>query len=168
MKAALFLLGALGCLGLAAPATISTQPMLLWNTTASTPVGLYRVVAEARPRRGALVVVRPPAPLARWLDRQGYAPLGVPLLKVVAALPPSVVCRYGLTVTIDGSPAGLALPRDHWGRRLPAWDGCHVIAPNEVFVLNRAEGSLDGRYFGPLPRAAIIGRAIPLLLARGR
>jgi type IV secretory pathway protease TraF len=32
-----------------------------------------------------------------------------------------------------------------------------------VFVLNAAEGSLDSRYFGPLPSSAIRGRVVPLL-----
>ncbi|MBV8103395.1 MAG: S26 family signal peptidase [Hyphomicrobiales bacterium] len=37
-----------------------------------------------------------------------------------------------------------------------------VIAADEVFLMNAAADSLDGRYFGPLPAASIIGRAAPL------
>ena len=33
----------------------------------------------------------------------------------------------------------------------------------DVFLMNpRSADSLDGRYFGPLPAASIVGRAIPL------
>ena len=33
----------------------------------------------------------------------------------------------------------------------------------EVFLMNpQSANSLDGRYFGPLPAASIVGRAIPL------
>ena len=37
------------------------------------------------------------------------------------------------------------------------------IAEGEIFLMNLGVGdSLDGRYFGPLPDSAVIGRAIPL------
>ena len=36
-------------------------------------------------------------------------------------------------------------------------------AKGDVFLMNpRSADSLDGRYFGPLPAASIVGRAIPL------
>jgi type IV secretory pathway protease TraF len=35
-----------------------------------------------------------------------------------------------------------------------------VIADDEVFLMNPDEpASLDGRYFGPIPSAAIVGQA---------
>jgi type IV secretory pathway protease TraF len=38
-----------------------------------------------------------------------------------------------------------------------------MIADGEVFLMNwLSADSLDGRYFGPLPAASIIGRAAPL------
>jgi type IV secretory pathway protease TraF len=46
---------------------------------------------------------------------------------------------------------------------LPAWHGCPAIRNGEVFLMNRRlADSLDGRYFGPLPAAAITGEADPL------
>jgi type IV secretory pathway protease TraF len=45
----------------------------------------------------------------------------------------------------------------------PIWQGCHVIADGEVFLMNRRSAdSFDGRCFGALPTSAIIGTAEPL------
>ena len=85
------------------------------------------------------------------------------MLKRVLALPGQTVCRNGLTIAVDGVDVGDAHERDGHGRPLPAWQGCHVIADGDVFVMNwQSAGSLDGRYFGPLPASAIIGRAVPV------
>jgi type IV secretory pathway protease TraF len=87
----------------------------------------------------------------------------VPLLKHVAALAGQSVCRIGPTVTVDAIEMGEARERDSRNRALPVWQGCRVIPKGEVFVMNpRSSDSLDGRYFGPLPAASIVGRAIPL------
>jgi hypothetical protein len=46
---------------------------------------------------------------------------------------------------------------------LPVWEGCRTIAAHELFVMNgRAPDSFDGRYFGPVVRADVIGRARPV------
>ncbi|MDU0960632.1 MAG: S26 family signal peptidase, partial [Bradyrhizobium sp.] len=56
-----------------------------------------------------------------------------------------------------------ARERDGRGRPLPIWEGCRVIAEGDVFVMNWQSGdSLDGRYFGPLPSSAVIGKAVPV------
>ena len=107
--------------------------------------------------------MRPPETLARFLADGGYLPRGLPLLKHVAALAGQSVCRVGLTVTVDDVAVGEARDRDSRGRSLPIWQGCRVIGQGEVFLMNRQSAlSLDGRYFGPLPAASIVGRAIPL------
>jgi conjugative transfer signal peptidase TraF len=150
-----------GILGLAAP----QRPVLLWNTTASVPLGFYRLQREPPPRVGDLVAVRPPAKLAVWLAVGGYVPVGVPLMKRIAASGPSVACRTGLTVTVDGALVGLALPRGRRGERLPQWSGCARLRADQVFLISPMPGSLDSRYFGPVPRSGVIGRAVPLWLA---
>jgi type IV secretory pathway protease TraF len=159
---------ALSAAAVAALLAPAARPRLLWNTTASAPIGLYRVAPEWPAARGTLVAVRPPAAMAIWLDSRGYAPAGAVLIKRVAALWPSTVCRAGAVVTVDGEPVGLAIARGRRGETLPRWSGCRRLRPDEVFLLNAAPGSLDGRYFGPLPRAAILGRAVPLAAEMGQ
>ncbi|MFT8479153.1 S26 family signal peptidase [Gluconobacter oxydans] len=148
-----------------ASAVVHVAPRLLWNETASVPVGLYRVRPGSAFHVGDMAAIRLPDRLALLLSSRGYLPFGVPLLKPVAALPGQNVCRTKGSVTIDGERAGDALASDHRGRPLPVWQGCHRLSPGEIFVMNPAEPrSLDGRYFGPLPAASVIGRAVPLWL----
>ncbi|MFT8421783.1 MAG: S26 family signal peptidase [Gluconacetobacter sp.] len=152
-------------LAVGASAAIHVAPRLLWNETASVPVGLYRVQPGNALHVGDIAALRLPDRLALLLAQRGYLPFGVPLLKPVAALPGQSVCRTNGSVTIDGAHVGDALDSDHRGRALPVWQGCHRLAPGEIFVMNPTEPrSLDGRYFGPLPASTVIGRAVPLWL----
>ena len=145
-----------------------TAPALVWNASASVPMGLYRVQPAARSKVIDLVVVRPPEELARFLASNGYLPRGVPLLKRIAALSGQRVCRTGLEITVDDVPFGEALEHDRRGRPLPIWQGCQVLGPDQVFLLNPDRpDSLDGRYFGLLPLVSIMGQARPLWTDEG-
>jgi len=141
-------------------------PKLLWNASASAPIGLYAVRPAVRLQAGELLVVRPPEPLASFLAEGGYLPKGVPLVKHLVALPGQGICRTGNAITVDGAPMGQALESDRRGRLLPVWQGCRTLPQGEVFLMNSAADSLDGRYFGPLPVTAIVGRAEPIWLRR--
>jgi conjugative transfer signal peptidase TraF len=138
-------------------------PFLIWNASASVPIGLYAVERPTQLIVADLVAVAPPVPLANFLADRGYLPRGVSLLKHVLALSGQSVCRNGLTVTIDGAAIGEARERDSRGRPLPSWQGCRVVREDEVFLMNpRSADSLDGRYFGPLPASSVVGHAIQL------
>jgi conjugative transfer signal peptidase TraF len=157
----------LGIVAIGATAGSGTAPRVVWNVSGSVPTGLYRV----RPARdltvATLVVAYPPEPLATWLAEGRYLPRGVPLLKPVLALEGQTVCRAGPVISIDGREWGAAREQDHNGRPLPVWQGCRVIGAGEIFLMNSDEpASLDGRYFGPIPLAAIVGRAEPLWTSR--
>ncbi|TPN86612.1 S26 family signal peptidase [Mesorhizobium sp. CU2] len=146
-----------------APAVVNMPPLLLWNASASAPLGLYAIGKMAAPTAGALAVIEPPETVALLAAERGYLPLGAPMLKHIEGLPGSQVCRTGRVITVDGLAVGTALERDRKGRALPDWDGCRIIAAGEIFVMNRkVADSFDGRYFGPFPASAIIGRALPL------
>jgi conjugative transfer signal peptidase TraF len=150
-------------LGVGLSVLFRPAPRLIWNASASVPIGLYAVRPSGALHVDELLVVLPPEPLATFLDERHYLPKGVPLLKHVLALPGQTVCRSGRTITVDGAAMGMALDRDHLSRPLPVWDGCRVIAGGDVFLMNRQPGdSLDGRYFGPLPTTGVVGRADPL------
>jgi conjugative transfer signal peptidase TraF len=148
---------------IAVPTVAGWQARIIWNASASVPLGLYIATAADDIALGDLVLVRPPETLAAFLAERGYVARGVPLLKHVAALPPQVVCAEGTTITVDGETVAHRRSADRLGRPLPSWRGCHRLETGEAFLLNAAEpDSLDGRYFGPLLRSSIVGRLRPV------
>lgn len=152
-----------GALLLVAPLVVALPPVLIWNASASVPVGLYRASGAGTLRIGDLVAVAPPPDLATFLAERGYLPRRLPLLKHVAALAGSVVCRDRAIVAIDGRPIAAARERDRRDRPLPVWSGCRTIGADQVFLLNPdAADSFDGRYFGPLPRDTITAKLTPI------
>jgi conjugative transfer signal peptidase TraF len=151
------------CGAIAVTAVSHPSPRLIWNASASAPIGLYAVTPSDRLLAGKLLAIVPPPDWARWLAERHYLPLGVPLLKHAAALPGHHVCRIGRAVSVDGEVIAMALARDRLGRPLPVWQGCHRLRSGEIFVMNAAvPDSLDGRYFGPLPAHSVIGVASPI------
>ncbi|BBO02256.1 MULTISPECIES: S26 family signal peptidase [Bradyrhizobium] len=144
-------------------ALVHPAPRLIWNATASTPIGLYALHPLGELRDLELVAVRLPEPIASFLADGGLLPKGLPLLKRVMALPGQTVCRSGDAITVDAVDVGAAHEHDHRGRPLPRWSGCHTLEPGEVFLMNpTVPDSLDGRYFGALPVSSIVARAVPL------
>ncbi|SPH23890.1 hypothetical protein DEA8626_02967 [Defluviimonas aquaemixtae] len=150
------------------PVIATWSPRVLWNVSASVPVGLYRLHPVERLAIGDLVAVAPLPALSDFLASRGYLPRGVPLLKHVVALEGALVCRSGDRITVDDRPLGDAHAQDRVGRALPIWQGCHRLGAGEVFLMNpEAPDSLDGRYFGLLPRTSITARLTPLWTVSG-
>ncbi len=153
---------------IALPAWYPPNIRLIWNASASVPVGLYRIVplhvSEGdRLDVTDLAVVVPPDDLATFLDERGYLPKGAPLLKRVLALGGVEVCRVGSAIIAYDMSYGRAREHDSQGRPLPVWQGCRILADGEAFFMNwDSPDSFDGRYFGPLPITTVVGRAIPI------
>lgn len=155
--------GATALCALLLPALHRPQLRLVWNVSASVPVGLYRIVPEPAQHRGELVALRPSPALARYMASRRYAEAGALLVKPVAAVAGQQVCRTGATVTIDNETVATARTADRMGRPLPVWTGCHRLSAGTVFLLAPAvTASFDGRYFGPVATSAVVGSAIPL------
>lgn len=170
-RSSLILSTALGVLGVSYPAVTPMPVKLIWNASASTPIGFYTIDTDGPFEATDLVAVAVREPLATFLAERGYLPKGVPLLKRVLAVARQTVCRVGLTITVDGvevgaalgTEVGAALERDRAGRDLPVWQGCRIVGPGEVFLMNsQVRDSLDGRYFGLTSIDQVLGRAVPL------
>ena len=95
-------------------------PKLIWNASASVPIGLYVVHPIGELHASELVVVQPPGALASFLDERRYLPKGVPMLKRILALPGQTVCRADRSITVDGIAMGEALDRDSPADRFPS------------------------------------------------
>jgi conjugative transfer signal peptidase TraF len=145
-------------------ATLTVRPptLLLWNASASTPRGLYRVHPGAAFDRGDSVVARLAEPYRSMAARRGYLPRGVPLVKRIAAVPGDRVCAQGAMVSINGKMAVVRKSLDALGRALPAWSGCRDLGASEYLLLGDSPWSFDGRYFGATDKRDMIGRAVLL------
>lgn len=140
------------------------SPALLLNTTASLPLGLYRVRSPTPPLTyGMLVVFPAPPSVAGLIVARGWLPPQIPLLKPLAALPGDSVCVTADGLTINHRRVGSVAAVDSQGRPLPRWQGCRVLTPDEVFPASLDQRrSFDGRYFGPILIATIHHIAEPV------
>ncbi len=147
---------------LGSSAFVDPPKSLIWNASASAPIGLYAMQPDDHLKVTDLVAIMPPPLIAEFLADRGYLPNGMPLLKRILALPGQTVCRDGLDILAYGAIYGRARERDNAGRKLPVWQGCRRIADDELFLMNDAPDSVDGRYFGPFPRRSVIGGVLPV------
>lgn len=162
-RSAYAITAAVASLSIVTMSAVAVAPRVIWNASASVPIGFYTVRPVEMPESGELVAVMPDKPLADFLVARGYLGRDVPLLKRVMALPRQTVCRNGRSISVDAKPLGDALDRDRRGRPLPVWRGCRRIGRAELFLMNpNVPDSMDGRYFGPLPAQTVIGHATPL------
>lgn len=161
-RAAAVAIGSIIVLGSAA---LPPAPRLLWNASASAPIGLYSVSPSASASPGDMVVARVPEPYRRLAATRRYLPMNVPLVKRVAAFAGDEVCALGLDIFVNGRWTAQRLMADGAGRPMPMWSGCVRMRGDQRFLLMDAPASFDGRYFGVTEGADIIGKA-RLLWAR--
>jgi len=140
-------------------ALLPPAPRLVWNASASAPIGLYLVAPAADPKLGDMVIARLPERFRRLAAVRHYLPLGVPLVKRVAAQSGQRVCAAGPDILIDGKQVATRRAVDGRGRAMPAWRGCVRLHGGELFLLNPDPASFDGRYFGVTERDDVIGTA---------
>jgi len=139
---------------------------LVWNASASAPEGLYFVAPGAPVATGDFVVAKVPAAYRGFAARRHYIPVGVPLVKQVAAVPGDQICALGGEIFRNGIPLAARRARDGAGRPMPAWQGCVRLGPDRYFLLMATQpASFDGRYFGVTDGRDILGKA-HLLWAR--
>lgn len=157
-------LGALA-IGLAATIALPVRPLLVWNASASAPIGLYAVAAPDELETGNMVIARVPPRFRMLAARRRYLPANVPLVKRVAAEPGDTVCASGPTIFVNGRRIARRLALDGFGRPMPWWTGCVTLRRGAMFLLMDDPKSFDGRYFGPTDPRHIVGKAT-LLWAR--
>ncbi|WP_317629348.1 S26 family signal peptidase [Sphingomonas nostoxanthinifaciens] len=142
-----------------ATAAFPPAPRLVWNASASAPIGLYAVDPGARFRPGDMVIAWTPAPFRALAADRRYIPSNVPLVKRVAAGPGDEICALGTQVFVNGRPSAHRRSVDDHGRSMPLWSGCQRLRDGQSLLLNDHPGSFDGRYFGPTNDADVIGKA---------
>jgi len=141
------------------------------NLSGSMPVGVYRRTQEPL-RVGQIVAVCLPAAVAQLGLARGYLHAGPCLsgtqavLKRIAAMGGDVVevAPTGVTINAQPVPQSAVLDSDSHGRDLlhVPW-GTMTLAPGELWLLSTHDArSWDSRYYGPVPRGAVLATARPL------
>src|SRR3546814_580399 len=154
------MIGAVASIGLCATITTKPRPRLVWNASASAPVGLYHVTAGTELLRGDMVIAWLPEAARQFAARRRYLPANVPLVKRVAAVAGDSVCAIGPAISINGARVAERRRFDGQGLVLPWWQGCAALRKDELFLLMaNAVDSFDGRYFGPTGREDVVGEA---------
>jgi type IV secretory pathway protease TraF len=154
-------MAAVGLVFLALKPLINPVPLVIWNASKSVPIGWY-YVANRQPKIGEIAVIKP----ADWVRisaaERGYLPKNVWLLKPIFAVHPSIICRFGPHVFVDGKHVAKAKNMDKKHRALPVWKGCNALTSTQYFVLGRHRDSFDSRYFGSIEKRQVVGTALSL------
>lgn len=141
-------------------------PRLVWNATASAPVGLYAVAPGAPVDPGDMVIERVPDPWRMIAAQRRYIPANVPLVKRVAAAAGDEVCALDRNIFINGKWVAERRVADAQGRPMGWWKGCVRLRGRQTFLLMPdSVASFDGRYFGVTDGGLVVGKA-RLLWAR--
>lgn len=136
-------------------------PLVVWNMSPSIPTGLYGV-GWSPPHVGDMILARLPFTAAVLADSRGYLPRSAHLIKPVVATAGYRVCRHSVRILVEDRLVAFAQPADRIGRPLPVWGGCRLLRVGEVFVIADDPQSFDSRYFGPLARQHVVGRAFQI------
>ncbi|MGA1808396.1 S26 family signal peptidase [Sphingobium sp. WW5] len=140
-------------------AILPPTPRLLWNASASAPIGLYQVSPGAPVMTGEMVVARLPESFRALAAARRYLPRNVPLVKRVAAEAGDEVCALGDQVFVNGRPVAMRKKFDAMGRVMPSWHGCRMLRRQQLFLLMESADSFDGRYVGVSEGTDLIGKA---------
>jgi len=141
-------------------------PRLVWNASASAPIGLYAVTPGAAVDTGDMVIARVPDPWRMMAAQRRYIPANVPLVKRVVAVAGDEVCALGQEIFVNGKWAAERRVADAGGRPMQWWSGCVRLRGRQLFLLmSDNPASFDGRYFGATEGGLVVGKA-RLLWAR--
>lgn len=153
---------AAGTLALGLTIVFPPAPRLVWNASASAPVGLYYVSPGGPVTSGDMVIAQLPEPWRGLAAQRHYLPVGVPLVKRVAAAAGDEVCALGPRIFVNGRGAIERRVADPHGRVLPWWSGCVRLGGRQLFLLTERPDSFDGRYFGVTEAHEVVGKAVLL------
>lgn len=167
MRRAVLLGTAIPVLALAVALTISLPKKLIYNASESAPIGFYWLDQKSI-SWGDYVLVSVPERVRNLIEEREYLPSDVPLVKRVVGLTGDQICRRSEEISVNGTVVAIAKNRDRLGREMPVWHGCFILTEHTIFLLQDHPQSFDGRYFGPVDRRLIVGRATRLRFPWGK
>ena len=154
---------------LIALSSIERDPKILYNPSPSAAIGWYEITPVDEFLVGDLVAAWLPKEAESTASARGYLPANTPIIKTIVARPGGVFCIENELLKIVDQPDRPIHVTDGQGREMPVLlDGCRSLGEWEYLIVSdHIDNSFDSRYFGPVIRSDIIGKAGYLGLVEG-
>lgn len=134
---------------------------LTYSNSISMPKGFYLIVPATILHRNDVVEFLPPQQAQEYLATKHWAPNNGHLLKHVMGIPGDWVCNSNNAVWINNQKIGPIFQFYAPNKPLPQNHFCGKLKINQYLLLSdKIARSFDGRYFGPITKDQIIGKAI--------
>ena len=125
--------------------------------------GFYFVRPVKHLMRNEIVIFYPPKKAKQLLIKNNWSPKSGLLIKHVMAIPDDTVCYQRNSLWINHKNIA---PIYHFyakGKRLPQYHFCGRLPKDEYLLIStKVKKSFDSRYFGPINKRMILGRATRL------
>ena len=138
---------------------------LVYNSTASVPVGWYLLITPNDISKGDMVVFTLPEKMQVLAEERGWLPRNTKLLKRVGAIAGEI---YGVNQSqqfyVGGVYCGQARSVDGKGRKMPSLShGGHIVEKDSFLPVGDNPKSFDGRYYGTVPLSCVEYKAVMVL-----
>ncbi len=135
------------------------KPKLLYNPSASAPIGWYNLADKTPPKVGDQVAAYAPDWARNLADERRYLPYEYPMIKTIWASYGTTICAQNNRISVPNYPVIISLSQDSLGRDMPKLSGCFTLQPDEYFLVSPdVQAGFDSRYFGAVRRKNILGR----------
>ncbi len=135
------------------------KPKLLYNPSASAPIGWYKLVDKSSLEIGDQVAAYAPGWARKLADERRYLPYEYPMIKTIWAGSGAIICTKNNRISVPNYPVITSLSQDSLGRDMPTLSGCFTLKADEYFLVSPdVQAGFDSRYFGAVHRESILGR----------
>ncbi len=135
------------------------KPVVLYNPSASAPIGWYRLRANTPVKIGDQVAAYAPDWARKLAGERQYLPQEYPMIKTIWASSGTKICAHNNRISVPNYPVITALQRDSLGRDMPKLSGCFTLKPGEYFLVSPdVQTGFDSRYFGAVEAQNILGK----------
>ena len=135
------------------------KPAVLYNPSASAPIGWYRLRAKTPIKIGDQVAAYAPDWARKLADERRYLPYEYPMIKTIWASSGTQICTHNNRISVPNYPVIISLSQDSLGRDMPKLSGCFTLKADEYFLVSPdVQAGFDSRYFGAVDAQNILGK----------
>lgn len=133
---------------------------ITYQVTSSMPKGLYLITPAKNLSRGDIVLFKPPNKVLSFLVKHKWLPHSGLMMKYVIATPHDYVCQKQGWIFINHKKIAPVYKEYAIGKKLANTHFCSKLTTQQYLLMStRNKHSFDGRYFGPVNKNRIIGKA---------